>query len=441
MMQTVLSGWLLWLLCGCTQGPKHSPEHKSAGSAVDPLETLVVVKNTDLSAGDDSIGVVIDKRKGWVLTVLDPDQALLGGRGIDVEGPQGPVKAKIIAEDPLYGVSLIQVDDVRVLAGRKEATLGTEERCCSGAFFAFERAASKKGGSWRKQAVRCVEQIGADSRCCSGAAKGQQEASAKDAFLCAQDARVVATIYPTQSIMLREQKGVKTLLLGSALFSACGALEGLWQCATYEGKGWVPRSVLHNVLQKAKSQKEDCCSARSLCGVQIALLETKVASVLLGAHAVPHADILYVRSVKKCGKKQDLQVGDVIERINGITVSDNFALFMEAMRQEKGESVMLDVIRYGTRLQVQAPLMSIKYQVPEVRKVNYNTVVFPATRSLSLLCGVPEGTYLSALGGVKLVGFVNGHDASALPLLLKKRAENLNVIGRYSRHYSFDILC
>ena len=342
---------------------------------------LVLVKN---DSGDKLVvGVLINKNKRWFLTVLDRTLSHLMGGNLEIRGRNGNSPAKIIAEDPLYGVCVLEAENAGIMDGLEEVALGSGQ-VLEGSVYAL-----KEGSFFLHH---------------EGGARVEGQT-------------VPVFIYPTQSVMLEQgtafHKGTPN---GAVLVGKTRGIEGLWHGSCGIG-GWVPLSVLRDVVMKASLKTEDeRHTVKSLYGVRFAYIDHHQAHALLGE--VPYAEnfCLYVEHVKDYGKPQGLEAGDVIVAVNGVRINGDFSALMREVRAAQEEEIPVQVIRYGEVLDVKTPVVSVKDVYDKPFFVVKDIFVFGVNQRLALTYGVSEGSCVSCFGKPRnhahALLFVNGKEVS-----------------------------
>lgn len=334
---------LAWILCGALQA----------------AEGLVFIVNT--ATRERTVGVLVDKEKRLFLTShrrqksdVFSGSVLVGGK-MDVAGPQGRYGAKIITEDPLYGLCVVQADHLKAVDGVQEVRLSSQMVPQGYAAYLIEPSF---------YLYQCDTQ-------------------------CAVVADVSWHAHYAQNVML--YAGVGQYTDGTVLLNDAGAVCSLWQ-----GDGWVPPESVRHIVDKARNhvRNNTCdlgkvwCFAENTFGYEQKYLCQK----FLGDY--PHKDgkVLVVMEV---GEGSSFHPGDVLLRIQDVCVEGDFDALMATLRTTTESSVECAIVRYGEKMTLQVPLTLLEEKWLPYFSLR-DCFFFSVNQRFHYASGLPEGSLVCA---------------------------------------------
>ena len=331
-------------------------------------ESLVLVVNT--AKNRSTVGVLVDKENRLFLTSHQRAfGSLLGGK-MEISGPHGRYRAKIITEDPLYGLCVVQAESLKAVEGLTDAVLASN-------MVTLGRAAHL-------------------------ATNGRFDFYQNE-VQCGARADVFWSAHPAQNVFL--YAGVGRYDDGTIFVNDDGAVCSLWQ-----GDGWVPLSNIKRIVDKAQKHVrenthdfgQDWCFA----GCTFAYESVRICEKLLRGHVHKSAFALMVASVRGDAV---FKPGDILLSVAGVDVSGDFEAMMQVLRATTDSSVECAVIRYGEKILLQVPLTLL-----EEKWLPYFSLrdgfVFAVNQREHYKSGLPEGTLLwgCAMHPAWILDSVNG---------------------------------
>ena len=333
-------------------------------------DSLLLVVNT--ATEHETVGVLIDKEKRLFLTShWRADSMLVGGK-MDVKGPHGRYKANIIAEDPLYGLCVVQAESLKAVEGLDEVRLSSEMVTLGQALWLMH----DKGFCLYRDDVQC--------------------GSRADVWWCA---------HPAQNVLLHAS--ASSHKDGTILLNSAGDVCSLWQ-----GLGWVPPAAVRSIVDRARKHvsaaTQDNGKVWCFPWCEFGYEPIGLCQVFLGGYHHKGTHALMVLSTKKSG---GFQPGDILLRVQGVDVEGDFEAVMDVLRTTKDSHVECVVLRYGEKITLQVPL-----ELLEEKWLPYfssrDAFVFSANQRFYYTFGVPEGALVCswnvASHGAFLLEAING---------------------------------